>query len=110
VTNNNRNLHWKASDSQECEFKINLIPKIDEEPLSVQYVISPNRGGPQPKKGEKCSWYKIIGGESKVIYSKLVDIELADQYLKENVVGKTSHSDWVHIALATFNHADILVS
>ena len=71
---------------------------------------SPNQGGPQPKKGKKCSWYKIIGGESKVIYSKLVDIELADQYLKENVVGKAIHSDCVHIALATLNHADILVS
>ncbi len=39
-----------------------------------------------------------------------MDIELADQYLKENVVGKASHSDCVHIALATLHHADILVS
>ena len=36
--------------------------------------------------------------------------ELADQYLKENVVEKTSHSDCVHITLATLHHADILVS
>jgi len=89
----------------------------------------------------KILFDKIIGGEYKVIYSKLVDIELtpapekvrnlanslplsqlelieisddafelADQYLKENVVGKTSRSDCVHIALATLNNADILVS
>lgn len=35
---------------------------------------------------------------------------LADQYLKENVVGKTSRADCVHIALATLTNADILVS
>lgn len=35
---------------------------------------------------------------------------LADQYLKENVVGKTSRADCIHIALATLNHADIVAS
>jgi predicted nucleic acid-binding protein len=35
---------------------------------------------------------------------------LAEQYLNENVVGKTSLADCVHIALATLNNADILVS
>jgi len=84
---------------------------------------------------------QIIGDEYKVIYSKLVDIELepapekvrdlakslpttqlewieisdeafelADRYLYDNVVGKTSRSDCVHMALATLNNADILVS
>jgi hypothetical protein len=37
-------------------------------------------------------------------------LELASQYIKENVVGKTSQSDCIHIALATLNNADILVS
>ena len=36
--------------------------------------------------------------------------ELANQYISENVVGKTSYADCVHIALATLNNADILVS
>ena len=89
----------------------------------------------------KILFEKIANGEFKVIYSKLVDIELmpvpekvrdlanslpmsqlefleisdeafelADQYLEENVVGKTSRSDCVHIALATLTNADILVS
>lgn len=35
---------------------------------------------------------------------------LAEQYLNENVVGKTSRADCIHIALATLNNADILVS
>ncbi len=37
-------------------------------------------------------------------------IELAEHYLKEKVVGKTSRADCIHIALATLNNADILVS
>lgn len=34
--------------------------------------------------------------------------ELAEQYINENVVGKTSRSDCLHIAIATLNNADIL--
>jgi len=36
--------------------------------------------------------------------------QLADQYIKENVVGKTSVEDCIHIAIATLNNADILAS
>ena len=35
---------------------------------------------------------------------------LADCYIAENVVGKTSREDCLHIALATIHRADILVS
>ena len=37
-------------------------------------------------------------------------VELASLYIKENVVGLTSISDCIHIALATINNADVLVS
>ena len=36
--------------------------------------------------------------------------ELADQYIAENVVGRTSLDDCRHIALATINKVDILAS
>ena len=36
--------------------------------------------------------------------------ELAEQYILENVVGKTSRADCIHIAIATLNNADILAS
>jgi hypothetical protein len=35
---------------------------------------------------------------------------LADEYIKENVVGETNREDCVHIATATINNIDILVS
>ncbi|MDR2204964.1 MAG: hypothetical protein LBE36_02235 [Flavobacteriaceae bacterium] len=37
-------------------------------------------------------------------------VKLADTYIAEKVVGKTSREDCLHIALATINKADILVS
>lgn len=37
-------------------------------------------------------------------------VQLADKYIEEKVVGQTSHSDCIHIALATLNYADVLVS
>ena len=36
--------------------------------------------------------------------------ELADEYIKEKVVGATSRDDCVHIATATINNVDVLVS
>ena len=37
-------------------------------------------------------------------------VDLADIYIKENVVGKASIEDCRHIAIATLNNADILAS
>ena len=37
-------------------------------------------------------------------------IELAEMYINEKVVGETSRADCRHIALATLNTADVLVS
>ena len=37
-------------------------------------------------------------------------VKLADAYIEEKVVGKTSREDCFHIALATIHKADILVS
>jgi predicted nucleic acid-binding protein len=37
-------------------------------------------------------------------------VNLADTYLAENVVGRTSRTDCFHIAMATINSVDILIS
>ncbi|MFP4459448.1 MAG: type II toxin-antitoxin system VapC family toxin [Candidatus Zixiibacteriota bacterium] len=37
-------------------------------------------------------------------------IELANEYINENIVGKTSYADCLHIAIATINRADFLIS
>jgi hypothetical protein len=48
-----------------------------------------------------CVDYLKISEESVV---------LADKYIIENVVGKTNREDCLHIALATLNRADVLIS
>ena len=37
-------------------------------------------------------------------------VELATEYITEKVVGQTSYADGLHIALATINRADFLIS
>jgi predicted nucleic acid-binding protein len=37
-------------------------------------------------------------------------VDLATEYITEKVVGKTSYADCLHIALATVNRADFLIS
>lgn len=39
-----------------------------------------------------------------------IAIELASEYISEKVVGQTSFADCLHIALATINQADLLIS
>jgi predicted nucleic acid-binding protein len=48
----------------------------------------------------------------KVEYLEITEetVQLADSYIGENVVGKTSREDCIHIALATLYRADVLIS
>lgn len=54
-------------------------------------------------KGFKTEWTEFIALTDEAV-------ELANQYIEEKVVGQTSYVDCLHIALATINHADFLVS
>lgn len=50
--------------------------------------------------------------EDTLEYIEITDeaLELADKYIVEKVVGEISRQDCIHIALATINKADVLVS
>ena len=50
--------------------------------------------------------------KSSIEYVEITEdaVQLADTYIKEKVVGKTNRDDCLHIAIATINRADILVS
>lgn len=64
---------------------------------------------PAPEKVKRLA--ELIP-ENCIIRVDITDeaVELAEQYLKENVVGKTNRADCTHIAIATLNNADILIS
>lgn len=57
------------------------------------------------------SYFKNLPIENteRVVINKQI-IELASKYVEEKVVGQTSFDDCLHIATATLNKADILVS
>ncbi len=50
--------------------------------------------------------------EEKLDFLPLTDeaVQLAERYIAAGVVGKTSRADCIHIALATINHTDVLIS
>ena len=53
---------------------------------------------------------KIENDDTEFVEETDDAVELANEYITENVVGKTSYPDCLHIALATINQADLLIS
>ncbi|MEO6949351.1 MAG: hypothetical protein ABI123_06975, partial [Ginsengibacter sp.] len=57
------------------------------------------------------NFFKDLEKENlEIIYVDEEALKLARKYIDENVVGKTSFDDCVHIALATIHKVDILIS
>jgi predicted nucleic acid-binding protein len=61
-----------------------------------------------PEKVRKVLQENAINFEEIIVTQEA--IELASEYVKEKVVGQTSFDDCIHIATATINKIDILVS
>jgi len=87
--------------------------ELFEEVLHNEYkiVISTVTEGELEKAPEHV---KTLLNDLKIDYEliNLTDeaVELASEYLSENVVGKTSYDDCLHIAIATIARLDFLVS
>ena len=57
------------------------------------------------------TYFKSLPKENtERVFVNAAIIELATKYIEEKVIGKTSFDDCLHIATATLNKADILVS
>ena len=54
-------------------------------------------------KGLKVEWTEFLETTDEAV-------DLASEYIREKVVGQTSFADCLHIALATINRADFLIS
>jgi predicted nucleic acid-binding protein len=54
--------------------------------------------------------FQTLGLSPELVSITAEAIALANEYMKEKVVGETSKDDCLHIALATTNKVDILVS
>jgi len=86
---------FKRLENKEIKFIISSVlqQELQKAPENVKQLLK--------KYEESCFEYIELTEDA---------IELADKYIEENVVGKTSADDCRHIALATIYKADALVS
>lgn len=95
------------------EFKEHTVPlfnRVKEGEFIIIYsVVTQDELEHAPKK------VKELVKSLKVELTEFIEItdeaiDLATEYITEKVVGQTSYADCLHIALATINRADFLVS
>lgn len=95
------------------EFSIHTIPlfeRINNNEFILLYsTITQEELENAPEK------VKRLVKDIKVEYTEFLEmnsevIDLATEYVREKVVGQTSYADCLHIALATINRADFLIS
>ncbi|MEI6522794.1 MAG: PIN domain-containing protein [Bacteroidota bacterium] len=97
-------------DEEFSEFTAPLFEKINNGEFVLLYsTVTQDELENAPDK------VKELVKNIKTEYTEFIDtteqsVDLASEYIKEKVVGKTSFTDCLHIALATINHADFLVS
>jgi predicted nucleic acid-binding protein len=88
-------MFFQRLENKEIVFVISdlLQEELEDAPMQVKNLL---------KKFDKSYFEQVIGTD--------VVNKLADKYIAEKVVGKTSLDDCKHIALATINNVDILAS
>lgn len=95
------------------EFKEHTIPLFDRikkgEFIILYWTVTQDELENAPEK------LKELVNSLKADLTEFIEItdeaiDLATEYIKEKVVGQTSFADCLHIALATINRADFLVS
>ncbi len=95
------------------EFKEHTVPLFDRikagEFLILYSTVTQDELENAPEKVKKL--VKSLKAElTEFIETTDEVVDLASEYISENVVGQTSYADCLHIALATINRADFLVS
>ena len=97
-------------DDEFAEFTIPLFERLDKGEFILLFstVTQDELEGAPDKVKQLVKSLKADNTEYLEITSEAID--LASEYIKEKVVGKTSFADCLHIAIATINRADFLVS
>ncbi len=96
-------------DEEFCEDTIEIFKEVTNEIYNL--VISDLTIRELTKAPENV---RTLLQDKKIKFEQILvtqeAIELATEYIKEKVVGQTSFDDCIHIATATINKIDILVS
>lgn len=97
-------------DDEFKQFTIPLFDRITNQEFIVLYSTVT-----QDELENAPTQVRALVNNLKTEFVEFIDvtneaIDLATQYIAEKVVGQTSYADCLHIALATTNHADFLIS
>ena len=95
------------------EFKEHTIPLFDRikegEFIILYSTVTQDELENAPEKVKELV-KSIKADNTEFLETTSEAIDLASEYISEKVVGQTSFADCLHIALATINRADFLVS
>jgi predicted nucleic acid-binding protein len=97
-------------DEEFAEHTIPLFNRLKNDEFTLLYstVTEEELESAPQKVKELVKSIKIDNTEFLEASSEAID--LASEYISEKVVGQTSFADCLHIALATINRADFLIS
>jgi predicted nucleic acid-binding protein len=97
-------------DEEFAEHTIPLFDRLKNDEFTLLYstVTEEELESAPQKVKELVQSIKVDNTEFLEASSEAID--LASEYISEKVVGQTSFADCLHIALATINRADFLIS
>lgn len=97
-------------DEEFQEFTRPLFDRIRKREFGILYsVLTQQELGAAPERVKNLV-LELDETNMDFIEESEEAIDLASSYILENVVGQSSFADCLHIALATINQADVLVS
>jgi len=97
-------------DEEFQEFTELLFDKIEKEKITILYSELTENELKNAPENVKNFVKKMSADRIEYLEISKEAFDLALKYIAENVVGQTSYDDCVHIALATINKADVLIS
>ena len=97
-------------DEEFEEFTKPLFERIDNGEFIILYSTVTQEELENAPEKVKNLVKQLKVSQTEYIIETEEAVELATEYLLEKVVGKTSYVDSLHIALATINKADFLIS
>lgn len=97
-------------DEEFAEFTIPLFERLDKGEFTLQYSSVTQDELENAPKNVRDLVKKIKAANTEFLEVTNEAVNLATEYIEEKVVGKTSYADCLHIALATINRADYLIS
>jgi predicted nucleic acid-binding protein len=97
-------------DDEFSEFTVPLFERLNEGEFTLLFSTVTQEELEQAPERVRNLIKQLKVGHTEFLDVTDEAVNLATDYIKEKVVGLTSYADCLHIALATINHADYLIS